>query len=118
MKIMKTIDLQEIKRILEENRKIFKERLKNGPQETYPNGSFITERSDLARSYDQGQRNELLLTQAKEQLTEVEAALQRLENGTYGKCLDCDQPINPERLRILPSATLCIRCQQQQEQSV
>jgi len=44
------------------------------------------------------------------QLRGVKAALTRLEEGSYGLCLSCDQPINEKRLAIDPTATLCIDC--------
>ena len=37
-------------------------------------------------------------------------ALQRLAEGRYGVCARCDAPINPERLEIIPLASLCIKC--------
>lgn len=44
-------------------------------------------------------------------LTDVEAALDRIENGTYGVCLNCHQEISPERLEAMPTASLCTSCQ-------
>ena len=50
----------------------------------------------------------------KEQLTarieELEAALARIKDGTYGLCENCGAPIDPERLEILPTTTLCANC--------
>jgi len=43
-------------------------------------------------------------------LTQVEEALTRIANGTYGICESCGQPIAPERLEALPYATTCVRC--------
>jgi RNA polymerase-binding protein DksA len=48
-------------------------------------------------------------------LTEIDAALRRIENGTYGKCTNCGKQIPEERLEALPWATLCIDCQRDQE---
>lgn len=44
------------------------------------------------------------------QLSAVVAALRRLEDGTYGRCLTCKEPISEERLDALPTAQLCIEC--------
>jgi RNA polymerase-binding protein DksA len=41
-------------------------------------------------------------------LTEVEAALARIEDGTYGRCVACGRSIGEERLEAVPYATLCI----------
>jgi RNA polymerase-binding transcription factor DksA len=52
-----------------------------------------------------------LLAAARRQLAETEDALARLDDGTYGLCGACGQPIRPERLEILPAAALCVACQ-------
>lgn len=46
----------------------------------------------------------------------IEDALKRLENGKYGKCLDCSVAINEARLDALPFAKLCISCKSQREE--
>lgn len=48
-------------------------------------------------------------------LGEIDAALARIDNGTYGTCTNCEKPIPEERLEALPWATLCIDCQRDQE---
>ena len=48
-------------------------------------------------------------------LAEIDAALKRIEEGTYGVCTNCAQPIPEERLEALPWATLCIDCQRERE---
>ncbi len=45
-------------------------------------------------------------------LREIDAALERVEDGTYGMCADCEEPISPRRLAAIPWATLCVRCQE------
>ncbi|POX56252.1 molecular chaperone DnaK [Streptomyces sp. Ru71] len=44
-------------------------------------------------------------------LTEVEAAITRVRDGSYGVCQNCSKPIPVERLEILPYAPLCVPCQ-------
>ena len=51
-----------------------------------------------------------------EVLAEIDAALQRMEDGTYGDCGACGKPIGAERLEARPWATLCIDDQRRQEQ--
>jgi DnaK suppressor protein len=43
-------------------------------------------------------------------IREIDAALERIQQGTYGQCAWCEGEIRPERLRALPTATLCIDC--------
>jgi RNA polymerase-binding protein DksA len=51
-----------------------------------------------------------LVEQARERLAEVEAALARMENGTYGDCAVCGQPIPEARLEARPLAVRCVSC--------
>jgi DnaK suppressor protein len=45
-------------------------------------------------------------------LREVEEALVRVKEGTYGICQECEEPISPKRLQALPWAKFCVRCQE------
>jgi len=45
------------------------------------------------------------------QLAQIEEALQRLEEGTYGQCQDCGKPIPQKRLQLVPFALRCVDCQ-------
>jgi len=47
-------------------------------------------------------------------LAEVEHALHKFEEETYGLCDSCGQPIDPARLEALPQASLCLSCKAQQ----
>src|SRR5207342_3908416 len=51
-----------------------------------------------------------LLEAAREQMAAVDAALRRLDEGRYGVCDRCGQPIGADRLAARPAATACIRC--------
>jgi len=48
-------------------------------------------------------------------LEEIDLALQRIEQGTYGSCVDCGVPIDGARLSALPTATSCRRCAESRE---
>ena len=45
-------------------------------------------------------------------LRDVRAALQRIHDGSFGTCIQCEWPINPKRLAAVPWAPLCIECQE------
>jgi len=45
-------------------------------------------------------------------LRNVRAALRRVEDGSFGVCLHCEEPISPKRLAAVPWASFCIRCQE------
>lgn len=44
-------------------------------------------------------------------MNQINAALHRIEQGTYGTCQRCGRPINPERLEAFPYVAYCIECQ-------
>ena len=52
---------------------------------------------------------------ALKELTEVDAALARLRDGSYGVCVDCGETIAAARLAAYPTATRCVECQQTHE---
>jgi len=56
-----------------------------------------------AMSQEQRRRREL-------ELKKIAAALRRIESGSYGDCLACEEPIAIRRLTLDPAATLCISC--------
>jgi DnaK suppressor protein len=61
-----------------------------------------TERSEMLSMIEQLQRN----------YADIKAALERMNQGTYGKCERCGQDIPFERLEARPVARLCVTCQQ------
>ena len=59
----------------------------------------------------EGFDEQVVLAQNEEQLLEdVEAALERIEAGTYGRCQVCNREISKQRLDALPQAATCIEC--------
>lgn len=48
---------------------------------------------------------------------EIRAALARIDDGTYGDCEECGEPINPARLEALPTARRCVDCQEALERA-
>ncbi len=73
----------------------------NADDEHDPEGATIAfERSQL----------DALVSQARGHLAEIDAAITRLDVGTYGVCERCGQPIGVARLRARPVARTCITC--------
>ena len=67
------------------------------PQDSTELSEQISDRLDVASE----------LANVDTELADVLAALQRLESGTYGVCVDCGEPIADERLRAVPDAIRC-----------
>ncbi|MBC7385552.1 MAG: TraR/DksA C4-type zinc finger protein [Cryobacterium sp.] len=48
-------------------------------------------------------------------LVKIDEALSRIEEGSFGVCLECEEPIEPRRLEARPVSTLCIACKEAEE---
>lgn len=66
---------------------------------------------DTAVDIDDLHVNARLIAAARQQLEDTEAALARVDDGTYGRCGNCTAPIGAERLEVLPAARYCVECQ-------
>jgi RNA polymerase-binding transcription factor DksA len=88
-------------------------RLRDGLTETIVAPGPMTYGSQAAAASQVfGQQRDLALREKNElQLAAVEAAVARLDAGTFGTCVRCGRPIAPERLEALPWAAHCIECQ-------
>jgi len=56
------------------------------------------------------QHTAALLARTLEQVAEIDAAIARLDDGTYGICARCGQPVGEDRLAARPAAATCVRC--------
>ncbi len=52
---------------------------------------------------------------ARDTLEQIEHAMARIKDGSYGMCESCGQPIGKARLQAFPRATLCVSCKQREE---
>ena len=103
---------------LETEHKRLTEQLKQArdsrPIENRREGSPFGKREEEATETLELEKRLVLEKRLKEQLAEVEHALHKFEEGTYGLCEGCGQPIDPARLEALPQAKLCMSCKVQQ----
>ncbi len=63
-----------------------------------------------ATEVTESQRGQQLRDREAQHLGQIEAALRRIEAGTFGQCETCGKPIAPERLEAVPAAPDCIDC--------
>ena len=77
--------------------------------------SFDQHPGDSGTETFEMEKNVSLLEQVDDELLEVEAAVQRLERGTYGTCQVCGRPIGEERLEAMPATRFCVEDQAKAE---
>ena len=66
---------------------------------------------DASEAFEQA-KDLALLQNAEQVLEQVDDALVRFDQGTYGSCEQCGAEIDPARLKALPYVTYCLHCQQ------
>jgi len=84
------------------------------PADERREGSPFGKREEEATEALELEKRLVLERRIKEQIVGVEHALHKFEEGTYGFCDSCGQPIDPARLEAIPEANLCINCKAQQ----
>jgi DnaK suppressor protein len=72
---------------------------------------YPADQADAGSTLSEADRTEAVLHSARAQRAEVEAALARIEEHSYGKCVDCGQQIPDGRLDARPDAARCVGCQ-------
>ena len=77
-------------------------------------GSPFGKREEEANEALELEKRLALEQEIQDRLTKVERALRKFEEGTYGQCDSCGQPIDPDRLEALPHAALCLSCKAKQ----
>jgi RNA polymerase-binding protein DksA len=75
-----------------------------------------THMADMASATLDREIDYTLEENAEDILEEIEAALKRVDAGTFGTCTNCGRPIAEERLEARPWAALCIDCARKAEQ--
>ena len=78
-------------------------------------GSWFGRRDEQANEATELRTRQSSEEYLRDLLAKVERALHKLDEGTYGLCDNCRQPIDSARLEALPFATLCLKCKALQE---
>ena len=111
----------------EEKLKYFKEKLLAMKTEILNNGALkrtddlqissddLPDEADIAQNVVNQQVTFNMRAREIKKLRDIELALERIENGSFGICEDCDEPINEKRLEKQPWAFLCITHAEERE---
>jgi DnaK suppressor protein len=76
---------------------------------------WIVQSNELIETVELAGQRELAaraLERITNNLTQIDAALRRIDDGEFGVCLDCEEAISPKRLAAVPWAGYCLHCQQ------
>ena len=122
---MTTVDVDHFRELLMEKREavaaalqnLHKENSRSLEDETgeLVSGSADQHLADTATETVEREIGNTLEEHDERLLVAIDAALQRIENGSYGQCVNCGAPIPEGRLEAMPWATLCIDCKRKEE---
>jgi len=100
--------LEEKQRILNNSKNALKNELALSPDD-------LPDETDLAASEINQNLVFKLRDRERQLLTKIDEALERMEAGSFGTCVECEEPIEAKRLEARPVSTLCIACKELQE---
>ena len=78
--------------------------------------AYTVHMADMAADTYDRELSMNIVSSEQELLYQIDDALKRLDDGTFGVCQQCNQPITMSRLKAVPYASMCIACQRTKEQ--
>lgn len=100
--------LEEKQRILNNSKNAVKNELALSPDD-------LPDETDLAASEINQNLVFKLRDRERQLLSKIDEALGRMDEGTFGTCIDCEEPIEPRRLEARPVSEFCLSCKEKQE---
>ncbi|WP_164848487.1 TraR/DksA family transcriptional regulator [Halobacteriovorax sp. HLS] len=104
--------------LLEKRQQILNGGLLNSTEDLHISTDDLADEADLAQSVINQQVTFNMRNRERAKLRQIEAALERIEDKTYGLCEDCDDPIGQKRLTNQPWTTLCITHAEEREREL
>lgn len=104
-------------RLAEELAELEREAFSESQSASSGENNYRDHMADSATETFERERDLTLTENLRKLLGETEAALARVDEGTYGVCASCGESIPKERLKAHPSAVYCVECKRQQERS-
>lgn len=101
--------------LIEQRRRILNEVAESEAELEYIHAEREPELVERGQEACREQLFERLDERGQREIEEIDVALARIADGTYGTCLDCDGPIGIARLNARPAASLCIGCARSRE---
>ena len=108
----------ELKKMLEDRRRELMSEVQGKIRESRADGNKEREVLDQGESSEVDIQDDIefaLIQMKAETLNKIDAALRRLDEGTYGDCFECGEEISEARLRALPFAVRCKDCEEARE---
>ena len=115
LKQFRTLLLAERAKLVGEIKAIAHEASKSPREASGDLSAYTLHMADLSADTYERELSMNIVSSEQEILYQVDDALKRISDGGYGVCQQCDQPITLSRLRAVPYASLCVKCQRDKE---
>jgi RNA polymerase-binding protein DksA len=116
LKQFRQVLLQERAKFAGEIKSIAREASKNPREASGDLSAYTVHMADMAADTYERELSMNIVSSEQEILYQIDDALKRLDEGAFGVCQQCNQPIAMSRLKAVPYASLCINCQRSKEQ--
>ncbi len=103
--------IEQVKKFLKNRKQELEKELTQMSQEQLSDGQ-VQDQGDQALSATMDSLHNSIQNTELDEYNRVSRALEKIENGTYGICVDCGNDISPKRLQSFPDAQRCIVCQE------
>jgi DnaK suppressor protein len=110
-------NLVRVRRYLSQEAERLEKEIVRAEDQTKASAPLAGDEGDSAARAERQIGNQALVEDLQRLLSQVQAARRGLDDGTYGHCADCHQPIPIERMRAIPYATYCIHCETKRERT-
>jgi len=113
---MKKTELNRFRKVLEEKRQSIVASARGmSPDEMMLDTNDLPDEMDMASAEGLQSFQFRLRGREKTFLEKIDRALKKIDDGEFGQCEECGEPIQIKRLEARPETTLCIRCKEDQE---
>jgi DnaK suppressor protein len=112
--------MKDLRKRLERERQLAASRLRQMGgsitlEETTTPADSVWDEADHIQASEQREMGLMSRERLVERIERLTAALKRIEDGTYGACVECGKPIGQARLKAIPEAVTCVTCQEKIE---
>ena len=108
--------LTERAKLVSEIRSIAQDASKSPREASGDLSAYTLHMADMAADTYERELSMNIVSSEQELLYQIDDALKRLDDGTYGVCTQCNKPITMSRLKAVPYASMCVACQRAKEQ--
>ena len=116
LKQLRQLLITERAKLAEEIKSIAQDASKSPREASGDLSAYTLHMADMAADTYDRELSMNIVSSEQEILYQIDDALKRLDDGSFGTCQQCNQPITLSRLKAVPYASLCITCQRTKEQ--